>query len=184
MDNNKVAYYEEIACETVNQSEVTWLENCKMIECNLIRKKTRGRRYVLARYLCFYYLRKYRKVKLVDIANIYEKDHSTILYGINTLFELIGTDRVFRSEVKQFIRDCLKVSAIPEKNLVKAISQKQESSHVSFIHKCITELYYMQFYLHKYLDFDENAEEVTKQIDKCRESLDLVEEFFKESNDN
>lgn len=54
-----------------------------------IKGKARPRTVTIARQLCYLFLRKYTMKSLNEIGAIFNKDHATILYGVNTIQDQI-----------------------------------------------------------------------------------------------
>lgn len=58
-----------------------------------MKEKSRKRRIVLARQLCYAFLRKHTKLPLNDIADLFlGQDHTTVIHSINTINNGVATD--------------------------------------------------------------------------------------------
>lgn len=77
--------------ETVQRVMALVCFNYQLTEEQLI-SKTRKRNFVLARMICMKLIRSNTSMILEDIGNVFNRDHSTVLYSIDTLNDLIETD--------------------------------------------------------------------------------------------
>ena len=67
-----------------------------------LSSKTRKRQVVIARQLSMYLAKNYTKSSLKTIGdNFGGKDHSTVIYSINTVRDLIDTDSMFKDTVAE-----------------------------------------------------------------------------------
>ena len=56
--------------------------------------KCRKREYVLARMFCMKLIRDITGLSLVETGKVFNRDHSSVIYNINTLKDLIETDYI------------------------------------------------------------------------------------------
>ena len=72
------------------------------IPVETLSSKTRKRQVVIARQLSMYLAKNYTEDSLKSIgANFGGKDHSTVIYSINTVRDLIDTDAIFKDVVSE-----------------------------------------------------------------------------------
>lgn len=70
-----------------------------------LSSKTRKRSVVIARQLSMYLAKNYTKSSLKTIGdNFGGKDHSTVIYSINTVRDLIDTDTLFKDTVAELVK--------------------------------------------------------------------------------
>lgn len=63
--------------------------------------KCRKREYVEARYISMYFMMKQQpKQKLRLVGAEFDKDHSSVCYAINTVNDLIDTNKAFRAKIE------------------------------------------------------------------------------------
>ncbi len=83
------------------------------IPVETLSSKTRKRQVVIARQLSMYLAKNYTEDSLKSIgANFGGKDHSTVIYSINTVRDLIDTDAIFKDVVSELEKK-LDLSLIP-----------------------------------------------------------------------
>lgn len=60
-----------------------------------IKMKSRVRRKVLCRHICFYLMRNHTNLSLKEIGQrySYSSDHTTVIHGINTIKDLMFSDQ-------------------------------------------------------------------------------------------
>lgn len=63
--------------------------------------RSRDRVIAAPRQVAMHLIRKYTNKKLVDIGNIFGRDHATIIYGIQVVNDLCDTDKLFASQVER-----------------------------------------------------------------------------------
>ncbi len=54
-----------------------------------LENDSKKRRLVIARHLCFFYLRKYTDKSLSEIGTLFNRDHTTVMHGIKTVGDLV-----------------------------------------------------------------------------------------------
>lgn len=78
------------------------------LDRNAVAKRSRKREYVQARQIMMYLSKKYLNVSLAQIGmRIAGKDHSTVTYSCKKVVDLMGVDKVFKSEVEQIEKELL-----------------------------------------------------------------------------
>jgi chromosomal replication initiator protein len=83
------------------------------IPVETLSSKTRKRQVVIARQLSMYLAKNYTEDSLKSIgANFGGKDHSTVIYSINTVRDLIDTDAIFKDVVSELEKK-VELSLIP-----------------------------------------------------------------------
>jgi chromosomal replication initiation ATPase DnaA len=60
------------------------------------RSSYQGREYVVSRQLFFYFMLRYTKKTLREIAKYFNKNHATVIHARTTINNLIETDKKFR----------------------------------------------------------------------------------------
>lgn len=65
-----------------------------------VQSRSRVREFVYARNIIFYLLRKHTKMSLKSSGELFGRDHTTVIHGIETLNNLMYTDTDVRSEVE------------------------------------------------------------------------------------
>jgi len=73
------------------------------------KEKNRKRHIVSARHCYFYFLRKYTNMSLIEIASIFEQDHSSIIHALQKVNKMVETEdnetlsiiRIVESVLKQ-----------------------------------------------------------------------------------
>ena len=53
-----------------------------------------------SRFIMWYLLRKFTKMTLMDIGVMFNRDHTSVMYGVNRCADLIKTEKDFRSKVR------------------------------------------------------------------------------------
>tara|TARA_A100001201_G_scaffold97062_3_gene83757 strand:- start:7876 stop:8241 length:366 start_codon:yes stop_codon:yes gene_type:complete len=61
-----------------------------------ITQKTRKREYVDARRIAYIIFRNMHNKKYMDIAKIFDRNHATIIYGVESAKNLLETDQEFK----------------------------------------------------------------------------------------
>lgn len=80
----------KIVCEHFNINPLDILNQC------------RKREFVMARQISIYFIKQKTKLTLKEIGNIFDgRDHATVIYSINTVNDLIDTDRKFAKTVTE-----------------------------------------------------------------------------------
>lgn len=78
---------------------------CEALGVDNKRVKERKREYVIARQLCFYYIKEVSKgeLSLADVGKLFHnKDHATVLHGIRVVKNHIKEDVILRQSVINF----------------------------------------------------------------------------------
>ena len=80
--------------------------------CNIpvknLTKKNRYREDVLARNMCFYILHVYYKQKSAQIAPYFNRDRTTVLYGINTCLNDLAVIPYYMEKLQE-VRDSINI---------------------------------------------------------------------------
>ena len=80
--------------------------------CNIpvknLTKKNRFREDVLARNMCFYILHVYYKQKSAQIAPYFNRDRTTVLYGINTCLNDLAVIPYYMEKLQE-VRDSINI---------------------------------------------------------------------------
>ncbi|MFH2032063.1 MAG: helix-turn-helix domain-containing protein [Bacteroidota bacterium] len=95
---------ELISKETISIQKI-FKHVCRLngIDIDIAQCKTRKREVVLPRQITHYFCKKLTKHTLDSIGNkVGGKDHATVLYSVNTVSNLIDTDKKFKKNI-----DCL-----------------------------------------------------------------------------
>lgn len=72
------------------------------IQREVLESKLRKREVVVARQICCYFLQKRCKLPLKTIGRLFGgRDHSTVIYAINTINDLMDTQKAFKQEIKE-----------------------------------------------------------------------------------
>ncbi|OQX18298.1 MAG: chromosomal replication initiator protein DnaA [Desulfobulbaceae bacterium A2] len=69
-----------------------------------LKSRSRKRAVVFARHLGMYLSRKFTEETLADIGRLYERDHSTVLHGVQTITESIHQNASIRGQVELLSR--------------------------------------------------------------------------------
>lgn len=64
-------------------------------------KLKRKRELVLSRHLYYYFCRRYTKLSIAKIGEMFYQDHATVLHGCNSIQNLIDTNIKIRHDIKQ-----------------------------------------------------------------------------------
>ena len=70
------------------------------VSINDLRSRSRKRSVTFPRQMAMYLTRKYTSHSLVDIGNIYNRDHSTVLYAIKTITKDMSRETSIREQVE------------------------------------------------------------------------------------
>lgn len=84
----------------INQIEQAVSDYFK-IPVETIRSKSHERRISQCRQIVFYFAREKTKMSLTEIGNYYNKDHTTALWSINKVADLISVDKSFRKHIEK-----------------------------------------------------------------------------------
>lgn len=86
---------------------VITIENIISAVCNFyhmdaegLKGKYRRRGNVHARYVIFYFIRKYTKMTFKEAGLIFNRDHTTVIHGLETLKDIMQTEPGVRAEVE------------------------------------------------------------------------------------
>jgi chromosomal replication initiator protein len=66
---------------------------------NILLKHNRIKKFVYARYIVCLFLKKYTSNTSTSIANLLQRDHTTVLYGLKTINNWIETESNIKDEV-------------------------------------------------------------------------------------
>jgi chromosomal replication initiator protein len=77
---------------------------CKRFEVTVkqMESKNRKREIVEPRQIVFYLLWRYSYSSLKTIGRYFNRDHTTVIHGRDTVQNLIDTDDVYRQEIQRF----------------------------------------------------------------------------------
>ncbi len=75
---------------------------CNHLNVNVdhVKSKTRVKEYVYARHVTFYFLRKFTKLSLKTIGDMLNRDHTTVIHGLENLSDIMDTEQDVRLEVE------------------------------------------------------------------------------------
>lgn len=94
--DKKIMQIEELVCQATGETPKT------------VKSRSRARNKVLSRQMIFYFLKKYTKLTLMEIGHMYGlQDHSTVLYGMATLKNLMFSEPHLKTQV-DYIDNILK----------------------------------------------------------------------------
>lgn len=65
-----------------------------------IKTKRRVKEHVHARHVIFYFLRKHTKMTLKTAGELFNRDHTTVIHGLENLSDIMDTEPLVRSEVE------------------------------------------------------------------------------------
>ena len=111
MENKKVSYWsapdvlvKKSITENLDRDSLI-LKVCNFYEVTLqeLMSKTRLRKIVDARNTLYYILHRCHKLTSVEVGKMFNKNHATILNGANRIEGFIKFDKVFESQINQFI---------------------------------------------------------------------------------
>lgn len=72
------------------------------IDFEIMPTQTRKREIAICRQLCMFFMKKYTILGLKDIGILVgNRDHTTVIYGINTINDLIDSDQKFKATVRE-----------------------------------------------------------------------------------
>jgi len=69
-----------------------------------LHNKSRKRELVKVRQTCMYFQYKYSSMNLTDIGKYWDRDHSTVIHGKQTVQDLYDTDKRFKADFDQIKR--------------------------------------------------------------------------------
>lgn len=78
--------------EEIKTSILQAVEQVTGYSLNMLLKNNRTRDRVLARNLCYYFLRKHTRYSLKQIGDLFNKDHTTIIHGIRMVNDMLTTN--------------------------------------------------------------------------------------------
>lgn len=94
--------------DAVNEHLVESICNDYEIDRSEYWSKTRHKEVVEVRFIVWYILKQKFKYTLKFISMLYEKDHSTVIHGINE----VENDKDLKIRAKQFIREHLTIQKV------------------------------------------------------------------------
>lgn len=91
----------------IESAPVVTLENiintvCEFykIDAEGLKGKSRCRENVNARFVIFYFFRKYTKLTFKEAGLIFNRDHTTVIHGLATLNDIMQTEPIVKAEVE------------------------------------------------------------------------------------
>lgn len=84
----------------MNDQIINTVKNYLQVDEKNIYSRCRKREYTEARQIIMYFLREqHPKPKVTVIGKAFDRDHSSVCYAINTVNDLIDTDKNFRAKI-------------------------------------------------------------------------------------
>lgn len=71
--------------------------------------KERKHEIVTARHACMFFLKEHKHVNVVKIANLFKKDHSSVIYGIKKFKKDLAINLDLKKEIEQVFNDLKKI---------------------------------------------------------------------------
>lgn len=65
-----------------------------------LKSKSRVKEFTHARYVIFYFLRKFANMTLKSVGLLFNRDHTTVIHGLETLQDIIDTEPAIKSEIE------------------------------------------------------------------------------------
>jgi len=84
--------------------------NGEKIPSESLKGRTRKHEIVLARQMIIYFLKKYTKESLLQMARHYGRDHSTAIHSIKTVNNFIDTDKNFARKINSYNQEIARKS--------------------------------------------------------------------------
>jgi len=93
---------------TLKEKRVRTLSPAQIIDLSLsffeltqeeIMIRNRKHEYVKARYVIYYLLKKYTSLGVTRIGQMFQRDHTTVIHGLNELKDMMITDKDIRLKV-------------------------------------------------------------------------------------
>lgn len=74
------------------------------VSINDLTGRLRDREFVVPRQIAMFLIKEHTKMSLVEIGKMFNRDHSTVIYSIRTVRDLLETNKVFREKYEQIPR--------------------------------------------------------------------------------
>src|SRR3972149_6360316 len=65
-----------------------------------LKTKCRIREYVHARHIIFYFLKKHTSLTLKSMGEIFNRDHTTVIHGLENLNDIIATEQTVKADIE------------------------------------------------------------------------------------
>jgi chromosomal replication initiator protein len=85
--------------DIINEAEIYY-----GLESSILVSKTRLSKVVTARQIAMYVIRMVTNLHLKEIGDLFNRDHSTVLYSIDTVKDLYQTDKRYREKMNDFLK--------------------------------------------------------------------------------
>ena len=101
---------------------------CRIYNINpdQLRSKRRFRDYVEPRHIVMALIKQINNLTVEDVASLLNRDHSTVLYAIRTVAQLMNNNREFRHRLDLILRELLS-NPDDRKRVINQITKKNET---------------------------------------------------------
>lgn len=97
-----------------------------------LRTKSRVQPLPEIRYVCMYFLREYTLLSLSKIGDIFERDHSTVIYSFKFINDLLDTDELFSIKFNAVRKNVLR--------RIKPLLDKKQREKIDMVRRSVEEL--------------------------------------------
>lgn len=91
-----------------------------------LRSKRRFRDYVEPRHIVMTLIKQINNTTVEDVASLLNRDHSTVLYAIRTIAQLMNNNREFKHRLDLILRELLS-NPDDRKRVINQITKKNET---------------------------------------------------------
>lgn len=96
----KEKYRSESAPVITPEKIITTVCDYFVLSVDVVKSKSRAKEHVYARHVIFYFLRKHTNMTLKSSGALFNRDHTTVIHGLDNLRDIMDTEPVVRSEVE------------------------------------------------------------------------------------
>lgn len=107
---------------------------------------TRRRSVVERRQIAMYFLRRYTELSLADIGDLFKKDHATVLYSVNSIRNLMQTDKDISAITALITRELHKIYPVidvPQKTIREELLEIKIVNH-KLVHREINRRHHVK----------------------------------------
>jgi chromosomal replication initiator protein len=100
MPGVKDRYKSECAPKITPDKIINAVSNHYKLNADKLKSTSRVKEFTHARYVIFYFLRKFANMTLKSAGLLFNRDHTTVIHGLETLQNIIDTEPAVKEEIE------------------------------------------------------------------------------------